>query len=154
MSTRAHSFYLFGYNASIVFRPAPEHGPDDETTAFHIGKMHGRWTGSEGHAHPKFAEDELLNYMEEQAERQKTFVCHGGYTISNCGGYEVEISSDGEGARLRDCYGSDFPEVTDWLEIETVENEDWNEGEDEDEQFHQVIDPTGYNIPLSLVMCA
>jgi hypothetical protein len=70
---------------------------------------------------------------------------HGYYTYSNSCGYGVILSDCGEAAKLvmnnEDC------DVTDWLDIEYVMDED--EGE-----FVPVIDPTGYNIPLSLVMMA
>jgi hypothetical protein len=70
---------------------------------------------------------------------------HGYYTYSNSCGYGVILSDCGEAAKLvmnnEDC------DVTDWLDIEYVMDED--EGE-----FVPVIDPTGYNIPLNLVMMA
>ena len=70
---------------------------------------------------------------------------HGYYTFSNSCGYGVILSDCGEAAKLvmnnEDC------DVTDWLDIEYVMDED--EGE-----FVPVIDPTGYNIPLNLVMMA
>jgi hypothetical protein len=70
---------------------------------------------------------------------------HGYYTISNTEGYGVILSDCGEAAKLvmnnEDC------DVTDWLDIEHVFDEDENE-------FVPVIDPTGYNISLNLVMRA
>jgi hypothetical protein len=70
---------------------------------------------------------------------------HGYYTYSNSCGYGVILSDCGEAAKLvmnnEDC------DVTDWLDIEYVMDED--EGE-----FVPVIDPTGYNISLNLVMMA
>jgi hypothetical protein len=70
---------------------------------------------------------------------------HGYYTISNIGGYGVILSDCGEAAKLvmnnEDC------DVTDWLDIEYVMDED--EGE-----FVPVIDPDGFNVPLNLVMRA
>lgn len=70
---------------------------------------------------------------------------HGYYTISNTGGYGVILSDCGEAAKLvmnnEDC------DVTDWLDIEYVMDED--EGE-----FVPVIDPDGFNVPLNLVMRA
>lgn len=80
------------------------------------------------------------------------FVVHGHYTVSNSGGYEIMLSDDGDGARVRDAYGSDNPETSDWLEIEYVDVED---GELDDEGYPEnepVIDPNGYNIPLNMVM--
>ena len=53
--------------------------------------------------------------------------------------------------------------VTGWLEIDTVLNPDCDqstvnedEGTDEDgnEEYHSVIDPNGFCVPLSLVMRA
>jgi len=72
------------------------------------------------------------------------FVPHGSYTVSNSGGYEVMLNDAGDAARVRDAYGSDNPQTSDWLEIEYVPGED---GESE-----PVIDPEGYNIPLNQVM--
>lgn len=70
---------------------------------------------------------------------------HGHYTVSNTGGYEVMISDCGEAAMVRDCFGSDDPQTSDWLPIEHIKSEESNEME-------PVIDPEGYNIPLSLVV--
>jgi hypothetical protein len=70
---------------------------------------------------------------------------HGYYTSSNSCGYGVILSDCGEAAKLvmnnEDC------DVTDWLDIEYVMDED--EGE-----FVPVIDPDGFNVPLNLVMRA
>lgn len=70
---------------------------------------------------------------------------HGYYTYSNCCGYGVIFSDCGEAAKLvmnnEDC------DVTDWLDIEYVMDED--EGE-----FVPVIDPDGFNVPLNLVIRA
>lgn len=76
-----------------------------------------------------------LRSLEEQDE----FIPHGTYTVSNAGGYEIMLSDDGDQARVRDAFGSDNPETSDWLEIE------WVSGK-------PVIDPYGYNIPMSQVM--
>jgi len=76
---------------------------------------------------------------------EEEFQPHGSYTISNHGGYEVMLSPDGEMAKVRDAYGSDNPETSDWLEIEYVYNEETGE-------LEPVIDPNGYNIPLNMVM--
>lgn len=73
------------------------------------------------------------------------FVAHGSYTVSNTGGYEIMLSDDGEAAKVRDAFGSDNPQTSDWLEIEYVDNEETGEPE-------PVIDPSGYNIPLNMVM--
>lgn len=76
------------------------------------------------------------------------FIAHGVYSWSNCCGYEVQISDCGDAARLRYPKGDDFV-ITDWLEIEYVGKED---SMDEDDQFHPVIDPNHFNVPLNLVM--
>jgi hypothetical protein len=72
------------------------------------------------------------------------FIPHGTYTLGNSGGYEIMISDSGDAAKVRDAYGSDNPETSDWLEIEYVPNEDG--------EMEAVIDPNGYNIPLNMVM--
>lgn len=82
------------------------------------------------------------------------FKVHGYYTISNAGGYEIELADSGDSARVRDAYGSDNPEISDWLEIEYVENEDGDVDEDGNLELVPVIDPNGYNIPLNMVMRA
>jgi len=75
------------------------------------------------------------------------FIAHGSYTISNCGGYLIQVSDFGDSARMKDSYGSDNPKVSEWFEIEYIQDEDNPEGD-----LIAVIDPEGYNIPLSLVM--
>ena len=75
----------------------------------------------------------------------ETFKAHGSYTISNSGGYLVELSDCGEAARLQECWGGDNPQTTDWLPIEYDDS-------NEDEGFVGVIDPEGYDIPLNMVM--
>jgi hypothetical protein len=77
-------------------------------------------------------------------ESEEEFVPNGTYTVSNAGGYEIMLSPSGDAAKVRDAYGSDNPQTSDWLEIEFVPTEN---GDDE-----AVIDPKGYNIPLSQVM--
>jgi len=69
------------------------------------------------------------------------FKAHGSYTISNCIGYLIELNNAGDAARLS-CNG----EITDWFEIEYVDDED------EPDEMKPVIDPDGYNVPLNLVM--
>jgi hypothetical protein len=78
-------------------------------------------------------------------EEVEPFIVHGVYTVSNSGGYEIMLNNSGDAAKVRDAYGSDNPETSDWLEIEYVPEEDTLD-------FEAVIDPNGYNIPLSLVM--
>lgn len=69
---------------------------------------------------------------------------HGYYQWSNCCGYGVHLSEDGEQAKLimndEDCT------VTDWLDIE------WIMSEDDDGEYEPVIDPNGYNVSLNLVI--
>ena len=69
---------------------------------------------------------------------------HGFYTLSNTIGYGVHLSDDGEQAKLimndEDCT------VTDWLDIVVCETEM--------DEFEPIIDPDGYNVPLSLVIAA
>jgi hypothetical protein len=86
--------------------------------------------------------DEIFDGMYE--EDSEEFIPHGHYTVSNTGGYEVMISDSGDAAKVRDAYGSDNPETSDWLEIEYVPGEDG--------EMEPVIDPNGYNIPLNMVM--
>ena len=73
------------------------------------------------------------------------FQAHGFYTVDNSGGFEVMLSNCGEMARLRNSFGFDSQETSDWLPIEYVTNEDNGD-------LHPVIDPEGYDIPLNLVM--
>ncbi len=84
---------------------------------------------------------ELQKFVKEEEEE---FIPHGGYGATNSGGYEVMLNNVGDAARVRDAFGSDNPQTSDWLEIEEVPNE---EGE-----YEPVIDPNGYNIPLNQVM--
>jgi len=83
--------------------------------------------------------------LNENFEQVEEFVPHGSYTVSNSGGYEIMLNDAGDAARVRDAYGSDNPQTSDWLEIEYVNDEETGEPE-------PVIDPQGYNIPLSQVM--
>lgn len=76
------------------------------------------------------------------------FNVHGTHTVSNCGGYEVEISDDGETARVRTAFGSARPEVSDWLPIVDVSDD----GDDSNDDANYVIDPEGLYIPLNSVM--
>jgi hypothetical protein len=89
--------------------------------------------------------EECLDLAIDEYEKFEEFTPHGGYTVSNTGGYLIELSECGDSARVKDDYGSDNPQISDWLEIEYVEDEDTGE-------LEPVIDPNGYNIPLNLVM--
>jgi len=68
------------------------------------------------------------------------FITHGVYTLTNTMGYEVQLSECGDAARLKD-----GDNITDWLEIEFVEDED------DSDVANSVIDPDGYNVPLDLI---
>lgn len=75
------------------------------------------------------------------------FNAHGVYTVSNAGGFLVEISDSGDAARLKDNFGSDNPEITDWIEIV------YEEDEDDPKEFIPVINhPLGMKISLNQVM--
>lgn len=76
----------------------------------------------------------------------ENFRVDGHYTVSNNGGYEIMIADSGDAAKVRDAFGSDNPQTSDWIEIEYVE--------DEDGELQPVIDPNGYDISLNLVMRA
>lgn len=89
--------------------------------------------------------DNLTNHI-DTVELEDEFNVHGFYTLSNLGGYEVEISSCGDLARMRDAYGGSQIEVSEWKEIEYVLSED------EEEESIPVIDPQGYNIELNQVI--
>lgn len=78
-----------------------------------------------------------------------SFNPQGSYTISNCMGYMVELNESGDGARLGIMQDDRTYKVTDWLDIEYVEN---YEAEDEDDAFEPIIDPQGFDVPLNLVM--
>jgi len=80
------------------------------------------------------------------------FIVHGHYTVSNSGGYEIMLSDDGEAARVRDAFGSENPETSDWLDIEYIEDENGEPDEDGNLPSEPVIDTEGYNIPMNLVM--
>lgn len=69
------------------------------------------------------------------------FKVHGIYTISNTIGYEIELNNDGDYARVRDTDGN----ISDWLEIKYIEYEGFRD-------FIPVLDPVGYNIPLTMVL--
>lgn len=85
----------------------------------------------------------------EMAHLVEDFKVHGVHAVSNCGGYEIEISDDGETARVRTTFHSDPAknEVSNWLPIVDV-----NDPADEDTESIPVIDPEGLYIPLSAVM--
>lgn len=80
------------------------------------------------------------------------FKGHVAYSISNVGGYLVELSDCGGSARVKDAYGSDHPLVSDWFEIETVERFPEELDEEGYPEWDSVIDPEGYNINLNNIM--
>lgn len=80
------------------------------------------------------------------------FIPNGSYTISNSGGYEIMLNDSGDSAKVRDAYGSDNPQISDWLEIEYVPSEDGELDDEGNIEMEAVIDPNGYNIPLNQVM--
>ena len=64
-----------------------------------------------------FTEEDLDEYNKRVND---PFTPHGVYGVSNTMAYEVELSHDGDGARLRDSGGT----VSDWAEIEFTYNEE------------------------------
>ena len=98
--------------------------------------------------------NECLELAINEYEKHKSFKVHGGYTISNTGGYEIELSDCGDSARVRDAWGSDNPRISDWLEIEYIIDEDSEPDEEGYKESEPIIDPNGYNIPLNMVMRA
>ncbi len=102
-----------------------------------------------------YSEEEFDNKIREEyteGDEDEEFVVHGHYTVSNSGGYEIMLSDSGDAARVRDAFGSENPETSDWLEIEYVTDEEGEPDEDGNLPSEPVIDPEGYNIPLNLVM--
>lgn len=75
----------------------------------------------------------------------ENFKTHGYYTISNSGGYEVEIANSNDAIRVREAWGGDNPKVSDWLEITYKFNEDTDE-------YDAVANYDGEIIPLNLVI--
>ena len=79
------------------------------------------------------------NINEDFDQPVEEFIPHGTYTVSNAGGYEIMLDDSGDAAMVRDAFGSDNPQTSDWLPIEYIGGK-------------PVIDPNGYNIPLNQVM--
>jgi len=80
------------------------------------------------------------------------FVVHGTYS---CGfdGYEVELNKSCDEARLRSYDSNGVASVTDWLEIETIIDPNFEpDCDNERDEFISVIDPYGHNVPLNEVM--
>lgn len=102
-----------------------------------------------------YSEEEFDDKIREEyteGDEDEEFVVHGHYTVSNSGGYEIMLTDSGDAARVRDAFGSENPETSDWLQIEYVEDENGEPDEDGNLPSEPVIDPQGYNIPLNLVM--
>ena len=87
----------------------------------------------------------MANDLQNEYDRldESSFIAHGYYTVSNSGGYEVELNDGCDGARLRD---SETGEVSEWAEIEYIEPTDDNE-----DQTEWII-PLWGGVPLSHVM--
>ncbi|MBW3020496.1 hypothetical protein KY334_04310 [Candidatus Woesearchaeota archaeon] len=78
-------------------------------------------------------------------------IVDGYYTASNSGGYEILIHEAGDAVKVIDAYGSSWTEISDWLEIEYVRNEET--GEDEAWIDPDIAEECGhYNIPFNHVM--
>jgi hypothetical protein len=88
--------------------------------------------------------DQAFRATKERID-EVVFVPQGFYVIGNGGGFEVQLSDDGEKARMRDAFGGKERMVSEWLDIEYVQSDD------PEEEFIAVIDPYGYNIPLDKV---
>jgi len=88
----------------------------------------------------------------EEQDEEEEFIVHGHYAWSNCCGYEVQLSDCGDAARLRMNKWTENEVVTDWLEIQSVIDADGACDEEGFPDFHQVIDPDGWDVPLNLVM--
>lgn len=73
------------------------------------------------------------------------FVAHGIYIVSNVGGYEIMFNESNTMAKIRDAYGNENPEISDWLIIALIYDKD-------EEDWLPIIDPSGYNIPYNLVI--
>lgn len=73
------------------------------------------------------------------------FVAHGIYIVSNVGGYEIMFNESNTMAKIRDAYGNENPEISDWLIIALIYDKD-------EEDWLPIIDPSDYNIPYNLVI--
>lgn len=83
------------------------------------------------------------------------FVIHGTYSWSNTCGYEVQLNKSCDGARLRSYDSNGVATVTDWFEIETIVDPNFEpDGDNEGDEFISVIDPDGHNIPLNEIFRA
>ena len=97
-------------------------------------------------------EDAEENVEISTEDDNEPFIPQGSYTISNAGGYLVQIDDSGEMARVKESFGGEDGLVSDWLPIEFVEDEDGELDGDGYPDMIPVIDPNGYNIPLNQVM--
>lgn len=98
-----------------------------------------------------WSKDNYHNHLIE-VSLSDDFKTHGSYTVSNSGGYLIELSDCGGSARVRDSFGSDNPKTSDWFEIEYIPNEDGDLDDEGNIELVPVINPEGYNIPLNMVM--
>tara|TARA_R110001599_G_scaffold66248_3_gene187237 strand:+ start:2017 stop:2547 length:531 start_codon:yes stop_codon:yes gene_type:complete len=98
--------------------------------------------------------NECLDLAIQEFEKFRDFVAHGHYTVSNLGGYEIQLSDCGDFARIKDAWGSNNPIISEWFEIENIENGYPNMMDENKEmgELIPVIDPNGYDIPLNMVM--
>ncbi len=91
-----------------------------------------------------------VNVLEEAGFKiEPNFEAHGYYTVSNWGGYEVELNDSLDGARLRD---SETGEVSDWTELEYIEPENADSADGEDGGDGEWIIPIWGGVPLNQVM--
>lgn len=98
----------------------------------------------------------LLGIARQRREHriELAFVVHGTYS---CGydGYEVQLNKSCDGARLRSYDSNGVATVTDWFEIETIVDPNFEpDGDNKGDEFISVIDPDGHNIPLNEVFRA
>ena len=87
-------------------------------------------------AESKLNELHRIDIIPLDSDKDEDFVVHGVYAITNAGGFEIMFSKDMSMAKVRDAFGDDKPEISEWLNIESVEDD-------------SVIDPEGYNINVS-----
>lgn len=96
-------------------------------------------------------DEEFSDSLGYDDNSEEEFTPHGAYTVSNSGGFLIMLDDSGDMAKVKDDFGSDNPEISDWLPIEYVQSEDEFD-EDGNPEMEPVIDPNGYNIPLNMVM--
>lgn len=141
---------LYSALSTSPFRPGPTHksieDEESEIAMLMYNELVNKYGGS-AQEDPIDADNSQwhgIGMNEDLNQPVDEFIPHGSYTVSNAGGYEVMLNDAGDAARVRDAFGSDNPQTSNWLEIEYVPNEEGNS--------EPVIDPNGYNIPLNMVM--